>query len=118
MRSRRPVASRRWLLAVTKCSRRAKNVDRSKNPPVKAKLNGIADSAPPATGMAPGAEASSPSATVAGSELALSAPARPEPSSICWKSTPVPSAVASICTIIDRTSSSVGTALPSRASVA
>jgi hypothetical protein len=115
-RSRRPVESSCAFFVRTKCSSRAKKDVRSKYEPVKLKLNGIADRTPPATGTEPGAEASSPSA---GGVAAVGlAPPRPVPSSIFSNVTPLRSAVPSTWTISERMSSSPGTALPRRASVA
>src|SRR5215212_861919 len=114
-RSRRPVTSMSSFCTVTKCSSRWKKSDSVKKLPLKANVKGIAEKPALPTGTAPGAGASAPVSPVV--VLLPSVEAPPVPTLSDRKLTFDRFAVASSWTSSERTSSSAGTALPSRAIV-
>src|SRR5215213_4058114 len=138
---RRPVTSRRFWLTATKRSRRWKNAPRLKNEPLKENWKGSCENPAVPTGVEPGTvtggataagagveplfaveepeESLEPdeaeSAAAAGAGAGAAAAPAPPPTWIVRKSTLLLAAAALSWTISDRTSSSAGTALPSRA---
>ena len=113
--SRRPVTSRPLFRTATKRSRRLKNLPSSKKLPLKLNENGIVEKPAVPTVVAPGGgvRRRAPARRGGGRRRERACAL----TLIVRKSTLLRSAAELICTISERTSSSAGTALPSRATI-